>query len=150
MCLLKINHHIIQTRKERTMFRRLMLAIATVAALGITFSATDSFAAPPHGGHYHGGGHHGGGGWHGGGWHGGGGWGGYGAGVIGGAIIGGMLAAPYYEGPYYYGPYDAYDYYPGPEYVPDDAVAYCMQRFHSYDPASGTYLGFDGLRHPCP
>ncbi|MGB8185593.1 MAG: BA14K family protein [Pseudolabrys sp.] len=25
-----------------------------------------------------------------------------------------------------------------------------MQRFRSYDPNSGTYLGFDGLRHPCP
>jgi hypothetical protein len=25
-------------------------------------------------------------------------------------------------------------------------VAYCMQRFRSYDPDSGTYLGFDG-RH---
>jgi hypothetical protein len=32
----------------------------------------------------------------------------------------------------------------------NDAVAYCMQRFRSYDPASGTYLGYDGLRHPCP
>jgi hypothetical protein len=31
-----------------------------------------------------------------------------------------------------------------------DAVAYCSQRFRSYDPASGTYLGYDGLRHPCP
>jgi hypothetical protein len=29
-------------------------------------------------------------------------------------------------------------------------VAYCMQRFRSYDPDSGTYLGFDGQRHPCP
>jgi hypothetical protein len=28
--------------------------------------------------------------------------------------------------------------------------AYCAQRFRSYDPASGTYLGYDGLRHPCP
>lgn len=28
--------------------------------------------------------------------------------------------------------------------------AYCSQRFRSYDPASGTYLGYDGLRHPCP
>jgi BA14K-like protein len=28
--------------------------------------------------------------------------------------------------------------------------AYCQQRFRSYDVASGTYLGFDGLRHPCP
>ena len=28
--------------------------------------------------------------------------------------------------------------------------AYCVQRFQSYDPSSGTYLGYDGLRHPCP
>ena len=27
--------------------------------------------------------------------------------------------------------------------------AYCAQRYKSYDPASGTYLGYDGLRHPC-
>jgi hypothetical protein len=35
---------------------------------------------------------------------------------------------------------------------PDDAdsIAYCQQRFRSYDPASGTYLGYDGIRHPCP
>lgn len=29
-------------------------------------------------------------------------------------------------------------------------AAYCAQRFRSYDPASGTYLGTDGYRHPCP
>lgn len=28
--------------------------------------------------------------------------------------------------------------------------AYCAQRFRSYDPASGTYLGYDGRRHACP
>jgi hypothetical protein len=28
--------------------------------------------------------------------------------------------------------------------------AYCFSRFKSYDPASGTYLGYDGNRHPCP
>jgi hypothetical protein len=27
--------------------------------------------------------------------------------------------------------------------------SYCAQRYRSYDPASGTYLGYDGLRHPC-
>jgi hypothetical protein len=32
----------------------------------------------------------------------------------------------------------------------NDAVAYCAQRYRSYDPASGTYLGYDGNRHPCP
>ncbi|QDL99079.1 BA14K family protein [Rhodopseudomonas palustris] len=31
-----------------------------------------------------------------------------------------------------------------------DAHAYCSQRFRSYDPASGTYLGYDGRRHACP
>jgi hypothetical protein len=88
--------------------------------------------------------------WRGGGWRGGG-WG-LGAGLLGGAIIGGMLASPYYYGP---GPYYYYPgpYYPAPGYVvtpPGNAVAYCMQRFKSYDPRSGTYLGFDGRRHPCP
>jgi hypothetical protein len=32
----------------------------------------------------------------------------------------------------------------------DDSVGYCMQRYRSYDPNSGTYLGNDGYRHPCP
>ena len=32
--------------------------------------------------------------------------------------------------------------------VGDDS--YCAQRFKSWDPATGTYLGYDGLRHPCP
>ena len=76
-------------------------------------------------------------------------WGwGAGAGFVGGAILGGMLAAPYYYGPrpyYGYGPYyRARGYYSG------NAVAYCLQRFRSYDVGSGTYLGYDGYRHPCP
>jgi hypothetical protein len=90
-----------------------------------------------------------GGGWRGGGWRGGwrgGGWGYYGGGFAAGAILGGMLAAPYY----YPQPY----YYPAPGYyedaAPDGAVDYCMRRFRSYDPGSGTYLGNDGRRHPCP
>ncbi len=29
-------------------------------------------------------------------------------------------------------------------------IAACEARFRSFDPASGTYLGFDGARHPCP
>jgi len=28
-------------------------------------------------------------------------------------------------------------------------TAFCEARFRSYDPATGTYLGYDGLRHPC-
>jgi hypothetical protein len=31
-----------------------------------------------------------------------------------------------------------------------DADAYCSSRFRSYDPSSGTYLGYDGRRHACP
>jgi hypothetical protein len=31
-----------------------------------------------------------------------------------------------------------------------ESDAYCSQRFKSYDPRSGTYLGYDGQRHPCP
>jgi BA14K-like protein len=84
------------------------------------------------------------------------GWG-VGAGFLGGALIGGALAAPYYYGPYpgyYPGPYYPGPNYPAPAYyggqVPGDAVAYCVQRFRSYDPQSGTYLGNDGARHRCP
>jgi len=82
------------------------------------------------------------------------GWG-FGAGLLGGAIIGGALAAPYYH-PYYYGapyyyPPAAYGpgYYPAPGYGGDTA-GYCASRYRSYDPATGTFLGYDGLRHPCP
>ena len=70
---------------------------------------------------------------------------GLGIGLATGALIGGALAAPYYNDSYYYAP--APRAYYG---APDDSVAYCMQRFRSYDPASGTYVGYDGLRHPCP
>lgn len=30
------------------------------------------------------------------------------------------------------------------------AYSYCAQRYRSYDPASGTYLSYDGNRYPCP
>ena len=120
----------------------------TAAAVGTAFV----LAAAPAQARWHG--HHGGG-WH----HG----GGIGAGIAGfaaGALIGGAVAAG--SGPYYgYGPGYGYDYGPdyGYDYAPGSVVversgggaeAYCEQRFRSYDPASGTYLGYDGLRHPCP
>jgi hypothetical protein len=41
------------------------------------------------------------------------------------------------------------EYAGGPGY-PGDPVASCMQRFRSYDPKTGTYLGNDGQRHSCP
>jgi hypothetical protein len=95
--------------------------------------------------------------------------------IVGGAILGAFAATrPYGYGYYGYGygpgyydsyayapgyayepsPYSGYAYAPGPSYsyrsaeVDDDA--YCVQRFRSYDRASGTYLGYDGRRHPCP
>ena len=49
--------------------------------------------------------------------------------------------------------YNSFAYVPGYTYgyrVAEDAVAYCKQRFRSYNAATGTYLGYDGLRHSCP
>ena len=62
-----------------------------------------------------------------------------------------LPGAPAYDAPGYYG--DQYDD-GGPAVAPapvgDDAVAYCLQTYGSYDPQSGTYVGDDGYRHPCP
>jgi hypothetical protein len=72
-----------------------------------------------------------------------------------GAIVGGAAAAGGYYGGYGYdGGYYNSGYY-GPDqgyYQPSggSSSAYCAQRFKSYDPSSGTYLGRDGVRHPCP
>jgi hypothetical protein len=83
-------------------------------------------------------------------------------GAVAGALVGGAIASQsygYYGGPTYApGYYDDQSQYDdqGPvAVVPDsgggdDAVAYCMQTYRSYDPRSGTYLGNDGFRHPCP
>ncbi len=70
------------------------------------------------------------------------------AGLMTGLIIGGLMAAPPYYGPY--GPYPYYypGYYP-PRFVGSDWEAYCFSRYRSFDPVSGTYLGFDGRRHYC-
>ena len=90
--------------------------------------------------------------------------GGFIPGAVAGAVIGGAIASQsygYYGGPGYYAPgYPGYyddQYYddgavavaPGPGGGGDDP-AYCAQTYRSYDPRSGTYLGYDGLRHPCP
>jgi hypothetical protein len=56
------------------------------------------------------------------------------AAIIGGIIIGGIIVSEAARQGYYY----------------DDAIAYCLRRFRSYDPYSRTYLGYDGYRHPCP
>jgi hypothetical protein len=80
----------------------------------------------------------------------------------------GYYGAPYYDDYAYAGyPYDSNAYYDDPYYsdtfaydagptvgitvnAGGDDQAYCMQRYRSYDPASGTFLGYDGIRHPCP
>jgi len=144
---------------------KLMMTAAAVGA-SLLMAAPAAQAQHWRGGH---------GGWHGGGWHGGG-WGGAAAGLVSGAIIGSAVGA----GGYYYGPYGYgygggygpdYAYGPGYAYGPayDDTYAYepgyasggrvvaagndasyCAQRYRSYDPSSGTFLGYDGRRHPCP
>jgi len=153
--------------------------LSTAAAIGLVVAIaapTPSFAqgrGTPRGGVHMGGGggvHVGGGGPHfgGGGWHGGygggyrrGGGGGFIPGAVAGAVIGGAIASQGYYGDGYYG--SSYGYAPGyydDQYYDDGAVAvapaggddgaYCAQTYRSYDPASGTYLGYDGLRHLCP
>jgi len=61
----------------------------------------------------------------------------------------------YAPGPGYgYAPTAGYAYAPGPGYATSyedgNDASYCQQRFRSYDPRSGTYMGYDGLRHSCP
>jgi hypothetical protein len=157
-----------------------VLSTAAVMALVLPLAMPSaSFADPPHKGGAPGGGarpmgrpgggnfHPGGGGpgprFSGGGYHRGG--GNYGPGIaagVAGAVIGGAIASQgYYGGPGYYAPAPAYDdqYYddgsgavavaPAPD-GGDDSTAYCMQTYRSYDPRSGTYMGNDGYRHPCP
>ena len=132
--------------------------LTTAAALALVLpmaAPSASFAQHPHGGARGGhmaGGHPGGGGFI--------------PGAVAGALVGGAIAAG--SGGYgYYGPGYDQGYYGGDQYsdqyyddsgamaeapapAGDDAVSYCVQRFRSYDPQSGTYMGNDGYRHPCP
>ena len=77
--------------------------------------------------------------------------------VVGGALLGATQPYGYQNYGYQNYGYQTYGYEPaydeGLVVAPaagGDGVAYCMQRFRSYDPGSGTFLGNDGLRHPCP
>jgi hypothetical protein len=86
---------------------------------------------------------------------------GFGRGVAAGLIAGSVIGAgwPYYDDDYAYAPDYYDDYASAPAYYGDSYAAvgeapvaddsYCAQRYRSYDPATGTYLGYDGLRHPC-
>lgn len=64
-------------------------------------------------------------------------------GVLGGVISGGMNRPQYYPQPRYY---SQPQYYPPPL----DPISYCMQRFRSYNPETGLYIGYDGQYHRCP
>jgi BA14K-like protein len=157
-----------------TFFNTCGVSIATLA-LGLSLAATPVMArgggGGGGGGAFHGGGggfhgggggfHGGGGGFHGGGgsaWRGGGGgwqggyggWGGgygdgygYGGAALGLGLLGGAIIGSQY--PYYGSGYATY-----PQDGGEASSASCASRFKSYNPASGTYLGYDGLRHPCP
>src|ERR1700734_100059 len=71
-----------------------------------------------------------------------------------GAIIGGAIATQnqgYYPDQNYSGYSPDYAYEAPPvAYNNGGSVAYCEQTYRSYDPASGSYLGYDGFRHACP
>jgi hypothetical protein len=77
------------------------------------------------------------------------------AGIAAGAALGSYA---YYNDPYYYD--DGSGYYADNSYYDDGVTvavpagggdaSYCAQRYRSWDPASQTYLGYDGQRHPCP
>lgn len=87
------------------------------------------------------------------------------AGIATGLILGGIIASqpryygygPRYYGYYYGGPpplfYGPRVYYPPGYYGPmvgrSDWMSYCFSRYRSFDPATGTYMGYDGRRHPC-
>jgi hypothetical protein len=89
-----------------------------------------------------------------------------GAAVLGAPASAASMAAPAYgdgytppsyvsfnPGPGYYASQSGY-FAPGSGYTTgyrgggDDT--YCAQTFRSYDPTSGTYLGYDGRLHSCP
>jgi BA14K-like protein len=64
------------------------------------------------------------------------------AGLAAGALIGGAIASQQYAAP------------PPPPYAVAPAgdanwLAYCSQKYRSFDPASGTYLSHDGNRYMC-
>lgn len=63
------------------------------------------------------------------------------AGVVGGAAetAGAVATAPFRA-------FDNRDSYA----MASQGDSYCAQRYRSYDPASGTFMGYDGQRHPCP
>ena len=81
------------------------------------------------------------------------------AGVAGfavGTLFGNATAQPRYYAPapvYVAPPPIVYQpvavYYYEPEPWTPEWYAYCARKYQTFDPRSGTYLGFDGFRHLC-
>jgi len=61
-------------------------------------------------------------------------------------VFAGYYAAPSYGGPSAGYTSETYASSPGG----GRNEAYCARHYRSYDSASGTFLGYDGVRHPCP
>jgi hypothetical protein len=72
-----------------------------------------------------------------------------------------LLTSPYWAGGYGYGPYYGDGPYYGNGYYGDDyadegggygggGVSRCAATFRSFDPRTGTYMGYDGVRRACP
>lgn len=90
--------------------------------------------------------------WHGGFWP-----GAVAAGVAAGAVAAAtspLWAPGYYDYDPAYAPGPYYDYVPPPAATVAPAegvdVAWCQAHFRSYNPETGTYMGFDGQFHSCP
>jgi len=74
------------------------------------------------------------------------------AGVAGfavGTLFGNAMAQPrYVPAPVYVVPPPTPVYYAPPPWTPE-WYAYCARKYGSFDPRSGTFLGYDGYRHTC-
>jgi hypothetical protein len=80
------------------------------------------------------------------------------AGFAVGTLFGSAVSQPRYyaPAPVYVAPppprayyYEAVPVYYAPAPWTPDWYAYCARKYQSFDPRSGTYLGFDGYRHIC-
>jgi hypothetical protein len=79
-------------------------------------------------------------------------------GLAAGALVGSALSRPYYG---YYGPAPVYRapppvvyepstaYYGAPEAWSPEWYSYCTQRYRSFNPDTGYFLGYDGNYHFC-